>query len=386
MHLIIDANGHEPTPLTPHERRWAESVDAGKVMASFVELQRRQSLPLAEKIAMSMERIRDWYEAWDGQVSVSFSGGKDSSVLLWLVRQIYPDVPAVFCNTGLEYPEVIRLVKATPNNVILRPKMPFHQVITHHGWPIASKKVARGVNVLRHPTDGNKNVWRLYDQGINRFGKAVNGFKVPDQWRFLVAAPFQVSDACCQVMKKSPAGRYEKATGRKPLVGTLASDSKARQRTYLQTGCNAYDQVHPRSAPLSFWTEQDVLNCIREHDIPIPEVYGAIVEGAAGQLATTGVRRTGCVFCAFGLHLDHLDGGENRFQRLARTHQRLYAYCMDRLGLREVLRYCRDHAPANLARRFAWVPAAKAERCSLLGSANRPTARVRRATPMEAAL
>lgn len=358
---ILDAHGNAPAPLTAHERKWAESVDSGKVMECFLELQRRQGLSLSEKIDMSLARIRDWYEAWDGLVSVSFSGGKDSSVLLWLVRQLYPDVPAVFCNTGLEYPEVSRLVKATPNHVVLRPRMPFHQVITHHGWPMASKKIARGVNILRHPTDNNKNIRRLYNEGINRFGRQVHGYKIAKQWRFLIDAPFMVSDACCDVMKKNPAARYEKATGRKPFVGTLACDSKQRQKQYLTTGCNAFDLKHPKSAPLSFWTEQDVLACIREYKIPIPSVYGRIEDGEGEQLITTGVRRTGCVFCAFGLHMDHLDGHENRFQLLARTHPILHAYCMDRLGLREVLRYCRDHAPKNLARRFVWEPCATVE-------------------------
>jgi len=365
--LILDANGREAAPLTAYERRWAESVDSGKVLAAYQELQRRQALPLSEKITMSLARIKDWYEAWGGQVSVSFSGGKDSSVLLWLVRQAYPDVPAVFCHTGLEYPEILRRVKTTPNHIVLHPRIPFGQVIRDYGWPIASKKIARGVNILRNPTERNKNVWRLYDRGINRYGKEVHGFRVPNQWRFLVGAPFKVSDHCCQVMKKGPAATYDRETGRKPFVGTLAADSKARQRTYLQTGCNAYDQQHPRSAPLSFWTEQDVLQCIQENAIPIPSVYGRIVE-VDGRLVTTGVRRTGCVFCCFGLHMDHLDGPENRFQRLARTHPNLYRYCMDKLGLRQVLSYCRDSAPPRLAQRFVWEPRPVMRQMCLMGA------------------
>lgn len=362
---ILDANGREAAPLTAYERRWADSVDSGKVLAAFQELQRRQALPLSEKIAMSLARIKDWYGAWDGQVSVSFSGGKDSSVLLWLVRQAYPDVPAVFCHTGLEYPEILRIVKGTPNHVILHPRIPFWQVIQDYGWPIASKKIARGVNILRNPTERNKNIWRLYDQGINRYGKEVHGFRVPNQWRFLVGAPFKVSDHCCQVMKKGPAATYDRETGRKPFIGTLAADSKARQRTYLQTGCNAYDQQHPRSAPLSFWTEQDILQCILENNIPIPSVYGRIME-MDGRLVTTGVRRTGCVFCCFGLHMDHLDGPENRFQRLARTHPNLYRYCMDKLGLRQVLAYCRDASPPRLAQRFVIEPRQAMRQMSLM--------------------
>jgi len=353
---ILDAAGNVPAPVTDCERKWAESVDSGKVMAAYVELQRRQALPLSEKIDMSLARIRDWYEAWDGKVSVSFSGGKDSSVLLWLVRQLYPEVPAVFCNTGLEYPEVARLVKATPNHEVLRPAMPFWRVIQVHGWPMASKKIARGIHIHRHPTEKNANIRRLYDEGINRHGRPVHGYKLAKCWRFLIDAPFNCSDACCDVMKKKPAKKYEKETGRKPFVGTLAADSKQRQKLYIQTGCNAYDLKHPKSAPLSFWTEQDVLRCIQENNIPIPSVYGRIEEGENGKLITTGVRRTGCVFCCFGLHMDHLDGPENRFQLLARTHPRLYSYCMDRLGLRSVLEHCREHAPANLARWFVWEP------------------------------
>jgi 3'-phosphoadenosine 5'-phosphosulfate sulfotransferase (PAPS reductase)/FAD synthetase len=362
---ILDAHGHTPAPLTVHEREWASAVDSGKVMAAFTELKRRQALSLSEKIDMSLARIKDWYEAWDGQVSVSFSGGKDSSVLRWLVRLLYPDVPMVHCNTGLEYPEVERMVKSTPNHIILRPAMPFWRVIQVHGWPIASKKIARGVNILRHPTPNNANIRRLYDEGINRFGRLVHGYKIAKQWRFLIDAPFPVSDACCGVMKKTPAAKYEKATGRKPFVGTLASDSKQRQKQYIKTGCNAYDQEHPKSQPLSFWTEQDVLACIREHNIPIPSVYGRIEDREDGQLITTGVRRTGCVFCCFGLHMDHLDGPDNRFQMLSRTHPRLYSYCMDRLGLRGVLQHCKDKAPANLAKRFVWEPEQRFEQCSI---------------------
>ena len=65
-------------------------------MHQIWELQQMQSLPLSAKVVMTQQRIREWYEHWDGMVYVSFSGGKDSTVLLHLVRDMYPDVPAVF--------------------------------------------------------------------------------------------------------------------------------------------------------------------------------------------------------------------------------------------------------------------------------------------------
>ena len=70
-----------------------------------------QALPLDIKIRKTEIRIREWYEHWGGNVYVSFSGGKDSTVLLDIVRRLYPDVPAVFSDTGLEYPEIKEFVK-----------------------------------------------------------------------------------------------------------------------------------------------------------------------------------------------------------------------------------------------------------------------------------
>lgn len=210
---IRDAAGRVPVPQTAYESAWGRAVASGTLQRAIDTLQERRALPLDQKIEASLARIRDWHEAWDGAVSVSYSGGKDSSVLLWLVRQAYPEAPAVFCHTGLEYPEVVQTVLATPNCTIIRPKMRFREVICRYGWPIASKKLARGISVLRHPTGRNQNIYRLYDQGINRFGQPVNGRKVSDCWRFLVDAPFEVSDHCCEVMKKEPMRRYRRETG-----------------------------------------------------------------------------------------------------------------------------------------------------------------------------
>lgn len=70
------------------------------------DLAQMQSLPLSAKIRMTEQRIRDWYDYWDGKVYVSISGGKDSQVLAHIVKDMYPDVPLVFVNTGLEFDSI----------------------------------------------------------------------------------------------------------------------------------------------------------------------------------------------------------------------------------------------------------------------------------------
>ena len=112
-------------------------------------LKELQALPLDRKIQISQARIIEWYQRNKGNVVVSFSGGKDSTVLLHLVRSIYPDVPAVFSNTGLEYPEIQRFVRTFPNVTIVAPKMNFSEVISTYGYPLIGKEVAEAIYYAR---------------------------------------------------------------------------------------------------------------------------------------------------------------------------------------------------------------------------------------------
>ena len=104
-------------------------------------LQQMQCLPMIAKVRMSQARIREWYDHWQGDVFISFSGGKDSTVLTHLVHEYYPDVPLVFCNTGLEYPEIQSFAKKMGAEFI-RPKMSFSEVISKYGYPLIGKEVA----------------------------------------------------------------------------------------------------------------------------------------------------------------------------------------------------------------------------------------------------
>lgn len=287
------------------------------------QLQQMRALPLEAKIVKTQLRIREWYEHWDGNVYVSFSGGKDSTVLLHIARGLYPEIPAVFSDTGLEFPEIREFVRAMPNVTWVRPDMTFRKVIEKHGYPVISKEQAQWIERARK---GNPRVMceKLY--GIRSDGTTTQ-FYTAAAWRHLINAPFKISAECCNEMKKKPLKRYAKESGRIPIIGTMAAESKLREKNWLKTGCNAYDARRPVSMPLSFWTEADVWGYIRMYGLPYCPVYDM------------GYERTGCVFCMFGAHLDV---EPTRFQRLQKTHPKLWRYCMrdwdaGGLGMRQVL-------------------------------------------------
>ena len=188
-----------------------------------------------------------------------------------------------------------------------------------------------------------------------------------ERYKFLLDAPFEISNKCCNVMKKEPAHRYTKETGRKPITAQMAAESRLRTQKWLQNGCNGFDMKSPISNPMSFWTENDVLQYIVEHEIKICSVYGEVVEdfGADidGQMTladygffekekkykTTGCDRTGCMLCGFGCHLEK---SPTRFERLKETHEGMYRL-LDRVEnsgytMRQAIDWTNEHGDMNI--------------------------------------
>ena len=302
-----------------------------------------------------------------GQVYVSFSGGKDSTVLLHLVRSLYPEVPALFVDTGLEYPELKAFVKSIENVTTVRPDITFRNVIEKYGYPIIGKQQARAIRDLQNPTDKNLATRNLVLTGYTQNGTYAPSRKLANKWVYLKDAPFKISEQCCDVMKKKPSYKYEKQTGRKSFVGTMTCESSLREKEWLMHGCNSFDTKIQKSKPISFWTEQDILKYLVLNDLSYASVYGDIIGKSNNsdhifnaeeikillkygtlndiKLETTGESRTGCVFCCFGVHLE---SEPNRFQRMKTTHPKLYEYCikdwdLGGLGIGKVL----DHINVN---------------------------------------
>lgn len=265
------------------------------------------------KLETAKENIRCWVESWgERSVYVAFSGGRDSTALLHLVRSLYPSVVGVFNNTGLELPEIVNFVKATPNTITLRPKIPFHEVIKNYGWPVVSKEQAQFIAEYRNTKSA-----KLRDLRWN--GRPNGRSKIAEKWKFLVGAPFKISHKCCDKLKKDPAKRFEKETGMKPMLGIMGSEGQLRsQRAHL---CNVYDAKRPISKPIVMWQVEDVIEYLTRFKVPYCSVYD------------NGWDRTGCIFCMYGIHKD----APNKFQMIKVSHPKLYDYCLNKLGAKEVL-------------------------------------------------
>lgn len=309
------------------------------------DLEQMQSLPLSAKISMTKRRIYEWYEYWQGDVYLSFSGGKDSTVLKHIIDGMNLGIPSVFDNTGLEYPEIRKFAMSQPNVITVRPKMMFTDVIKKYGYPVISKEVSLAIYEARRSSDRDGWAWRkVKGELINPKTGEKSQYNC-DRYAWLVDAPFNITDHCCHVMKKAPLDEYARATKRKTIIATMAVESHLRKTRWMKVGCNAFEGKKPKSAPISFWTEQDILHYIKEYDVPYcSAIYGDIrvapkkeddpdqitfadyLQQYDGEkLCTTGANRTGCMFCMFGCHLEK---EPNRFQRMKITHPRQYEYCI----------------------------------------------------------
>lgn len=384
------------------------------------ELYQWQALPLNIKVLMTAERIRSWVnEFGEDGVYLSFSSGKDSTVLGHIIRVVcgYKNIPFVFVDVPTQYPELKQFAKTFDNLVILKPKISFAEVCEKYGFPMISKEVSNCVSGARKYVkylDSQKSnntiltavPYACYmadllgiDRRINKQNEQYKSLQMgvipssseyrlrrlngeltdskgnysqfnQEKYKFFLDAPFEISDLCCDIMKKKPAHDYEKETGRKPIIATMASESVMRTQKWLQDGCNAFNVTRPHSNPMSFWTEQDVLLYIKENNLPICSVYGEVVTDyeAMGQcenqmsfadfgifynerplLKTTGCQRTGCVLCGFGCHLEK---EPNRFQMLKETHPKfhnlLYVLKNNGVTYAEAIDWVNEHGNMNI--------------------------------------
>ncbi|GHU42337.1 hypothetical protein FACS1894111_06110 [Clostridia bacterium] len=251
------------------------------------------------------------------------------------------ELTLTFIDTGLEYPEIREFVPEFAKYLrekygikvgleTVKPSMKFPEVIRKYGYPVIAKEVAQ---TLYSGKKGQRTAL-LKINGLDKNGNPSKFRKRYLKYKYLLDAHYQVSSKCCDVMKKKPVIMFEKRTGKKPIIATLAEESQLREKMWIQNGCNAFYADRPKSTPISFWTEKDTLRYLKKTGIPYASVYGEIVEqdnqlsfidDGNESIHTTGCDRTGCVFCMFGIMSDKTP---NRFQRMKNTHPKLYEYCI----------------------------------------------------------
>lgn len=308
------------------------------------ELRERQGWSLAQKIDHSLGVIDQFYSRLGGKVYVSFSGGKDSTVLLDLCRVIKPNIKAVFCNTGNEWPDIVRFVRDLKNtegyNIeIIYPQIKPKEVLAKHGFPLVSKETSEIIYMVRHSPNSLK-----ARRARGELDCKWKSWKIPKKYEYLISAPYDVSHKCCYFLKKKPFGQYISKTGLHPLFGTMACESQSRTSAYLHRGgCNSFDHK-VESNPLSIWLEDDVWGYIKERQLPIADIYNK------------GAKRTGCMFCGFGCQF----ADDNRLRLVHSMYPKMYdmfmGYTNNGVTYREALRkvlavnklYLPDEQPPTL--------------------------------------
>lgn len=285
------------------------------------ELARRQAWPWKQKVDHSLGVIDQFLSRIDGKAFVSFSGGKDSSVLLDLCRIINPNIKAVFFNTGMEFPDIIRHVKELKDKgydiEVINPKKKPSEIWSKYGFPPVSKEQAHKLWYMKNAPESKTSLVSNSDNSLHNVSRC---------FRFLARETFDCNSKCCDVLKKNPSHDYQKRTGLFPIIGTMASESLLRKEQYLlRGGCNSFDGKKIFSTPLSIWNDADVWAYINDRHLKIADIYGK------------GVKRTGCVCCGFGAHLE-----QGRFDVLYNLYPKMYqhimAYTNNGVTFREAIR------------------------------------------------
>ena len=273
-------------------------------------------------------------------------GGLDSITLLFFLRFIGIDVPAISVSS-LEDKSIQKIHK----QIGVRPLKPIKskiEVIREYGFPVLSKEIAGKISLLQNPSEKNKTVrhaiitgetgayggfqknsrMKLSQKWLEKFG----GYENKQEGVLYNKPDFNVSDKCCYYLKEKPCNDYARESGRFPYMGLMASEGGRRQKALMIHGCNYIGKTTKRSCPFAIFNRQDLLRLALELDVPVPEIYGEIVQDSDVTLRTTKAQRTGCSMCGFGIHMETRP---HRFDLLYQTNPEEWNMWMNHIIQRE---------------------------------------------------
>lgn len=270
-------------------------------------------MDLDTKINNACHRIEELYYETNGKCYVSFSGGKDSTVLLALVKMceevltIQKDsIPAVFSNTGIELGITVDFVKWVkenyyPNVITLHPVKPFDWVVKNEGKPLKSKLRSKDLHQWHYGKRSDALLLLLLrgQYGDNHYA-AKHLLADKDMHMIHDDFPINPSPKCCDWMKKKPFYEYNKESGMKGCIqGIRAGEGGAREaalQSRLVRGekpCTWVKKGVIQKAPLIDWTDEDVEEFIKKYNVPLSDAY-----------TKYGFDRTGCMACPYSRYID----------------------------------------------------------------------------------
>jgi len=282
-----------------------------------------QSRPLAFKTAWAHERIEQALAELK-RPSLAFSAGKDSTVLLHMLRQHASDILTIYGNTTIEFPECVKFARWLRdewnlNYLEARPEVTFWWVVENYGWPLMGKTY--GVGGVAHKTSRK----RFFDDLAAR-GELTG--------KYAIQAEVPISSACCTFLKERPSQKVQREMGVDGVfLGIMASESRQRMFNFLQYGEWYYPESQKiwKSHPMAIWTDEDVWEYIRKHDVPYAPLYDmGFRHEKTGEWVSH--KRNGCMFCGMDIRFPN-----NHLAIMRRTHPKAWRMLMMRKGLGEVL-------------------------------------------------
>lgn len=291
------------------------------------ELRERQAWSLDQKIDHAVGTIEAFLNHLKKEgkgAYISFSGGKDSTVLLDIARRfIDPNFPAVFCNTGNEWQQTVQFVKSFENVTTITPDRSLKQIFEKEGFPLVSKEQSKYIREARSTKSEKLLMQKLHGRKKGRFRG-----KISNKWKFLLYERFSVSEKCCYYLKKKPFAQYCRKTNTFPVLGIMAEESNMRQTAYINRGgCNTFDCKIPNSHHASVFIERDIWEYKSRFNLEFSPIYDY-----------PQIKQTGCRACGFGAHED----GDFRFDLLYDLSPNFYnvflGYTNNGVTYREALR------------------------------------------------
>ncbi|TKJ16917.1 hypothetical protein CEE44_00065 [Candidatus Woesearchaeota archaeon B3_Woes] len=296
-------------------------------------LNKRMNYALDYKVKLTKRRIKAAIDKYgEENCYVSFSGGKDSTILSHIVLSMGYKLEHVFSNTRLEYHECITFSEewCKENDVKLTmvyPDIKPQEIWQKYGYPLYSKEIAEFFERARHggklPPKHIKKIER-YVRKIGYKGEMEDREKLKN---FLTYRGIKVSSKCCLLLKKKPMKKWQEESGKKvAIMGVRAEESQMRRVVWVRKGCiyETKDQVVVH--PIIFFTDKDVHKYAKKHKIRFADIY----------YEPYNLKRNGCYCCGFGSHIAE----ENNFIKLKQINPVLWKNVTNHWGYGKICKRC----------------------------------------------